>query len=78
MRWRFVVAARLPARLPHASPCLSTVFGLPEEDFRCRFALSSLHLWLTLVRLRSEGDAGKLLGQARGHARAPAGSSSGK
>ena len=39
------------------------MFHLPQEDFRCRFALSSLHLWLTLVRLRAEGDPGKLLGQ---------------
>ncbi len=27
--------------------------------------MASLHLWLTLVRLRAEGDAGKRLGQAR-------------
>ena len=39
--------------------------GLPLGDFRCRFAVASLHLWLTLVRLRAEGDEGKRLGQAR-------------
>jgi hypothetical protein len=30
--------------------------------------VASLHLWLTLVRLRAEGEPGKRLGQARAHA----------
>ena len=38
---------------------------LPPDDFRARFALCSLHMWLALVRLRAEGEPGKLLGQAR-------------
>ena len=40
-----------------------TAAHLPVGDFRASFSLASLHLWLTLVRLRAEGDAGKLLGQ---------------
>lgn len=46
-------------------PRCATALGLPLGDFRCRFAVASLHLWLTLVRLRAEGDEGKRLGQAR-------------
>lgn len=43
----------------------ATAFGLPLDDFRARFALLSLHLWMILVRLRSEGKPGQDLGQAR-------------
>lgn len=49
----------LSPRLPAAA------FGMPLEDFRARFSLLSLHLWMVLVRLRSEGDPGRELGQAR-------------
>jgi len=42
---------------------VTTGLQLPPSDFPSRFALASLHLWLTLVRLRAEGDDGKLLGQ---------------
>ena len=49
--------------------CALAALGLPLGDFRCRFAVASLHLWLTLVRLRAEGDEGKRLGQARAQRR---------
>jgi len=54
---------RQPPRCTRARLTRLSAFNLPADDFRCRFAFASLHLWLSLVRLRSEGDAGKLLGQ---------------
>ena len=50
---------------PHIAPTAPqpTAAHLPVGDFRATFSRASHHLWLTLVRLRAEGDAGKLLGQ---------------
>ena len=53
----------LTPRPPHSRVAPPAAFNLSPGDFRCRFALASLHLWLSLVRLRGEGEAGKLLGQ---------------
>ena len=62
---------RRPGRaLTRDAPPRAAALGLPLGDFRCRFAVASLHLWLTLVRLRAEGDEGKRLGQARPRATA--------
>jgi hypothetical protein len=44
-----------------------TPFALPEEAGDV--ALLSVHLWIILVRLRSEGAAGQALGQAQPHTR---------
>ena len=59
------VGERGPGGADAARSNRCAALGLPLGDFRCRFAVASLHLWLTLVRLRAEGDEGKRLGQAR-------------
>lgn len=50
---------------PSAPSLRSPAFGLPLDDFRARFSLLSIHVWMILVRLRSEGKTGEDLGQAR-------------
>ena len=70
MHYAPAAAARRGERGPASADAVRVdccaALGLPLGDFRCRFAVASLHLWLTLVRLRAEGDEGKRLGQARG------------
>ena len=54
--------SRLPTQRARRAP--RAAVGLPLDDFRARFALLSLHLWLVLVRLRAEGETGQEVGQA--------------
>ena len=61
-------APRPPPQGPRRLTCLPrpaplAAMGLPVDDFRARFGLMSLHLWMVLVRLRSEGPRGQALGQ---------------